>query len=801
MAEDPNEKAKRVRELLSSFYRSDESDSAESTAAATAAMPGHTPGGRRDTLLAINTKDFNVDRYMSSLIRRTSLEGLLKKHVEMAAEIKNLDSDMQMLVYENYNKFISATDTIRRMKENVSGMETNMEQLLDKVTAVRTTSDGVNASLFERRERIEELNGTRSLLRKVQFVFDLPKRLRKCQKSEAYAEAVKYYMGALPILKVYGKTSFQACKEESEEVMAIITKRLQARVMTDLDPVQARAEAVRLLQKLNFPINKLVEGFLTSSLDHLLLALQTAAAKPKFALQETTENSTSELSAPHSPKELMENLEKDFIKDFAQVASTFRTIFPMGEKRLTEATKELFNKYFTSVQESLQPEAGLPSAAELVASLKILSADVKQMHAVLPEAGLPECAAKAVKSAVKQHVARIFSGLASRITGAIESLHWPTKGQSSDVQKPLQLALENIQHIIMQGSLDVLRDLKELLDDSVDLLVKWRDAYVDLVQGGFQDLFTSLIDEFLALPWRNGIERSGQDIHEKTASPLSRNAFVPGLMLLLARLSVYIEQIAVPKITEVVAASFIGGGAQGQERPAFVPSEICRAFRLTGEKLLRQARKLSLLVSKSVAAPNWLQYKEPRDVRMFVDLLFEEVEAIEAEVQQVLEPGIVRMHRRSDSTGSAGSTRSNTTREDRNSRSSISQRVRSRLLERDVAKLFKQRIEIFTKPEYTQVSVISTIIKMCLKSFQECVRLETFNRCGFQQIQLDTQYLRDPLRELVDDEAVVDFLLDEVSAAAAERCLDPIPLESAVVEKLILAKRAKASEFEGTSLQ
>lgn len=36
----------------------------------------------------------------------------------MAAEIKNLDTDLQMLVYENYNKFISATDTIKRYIDN-----------------------------------------------------------------------------------------------------------------------------------------------------------------------------------------------------------------------------------------------------------------------------------------------------------------------------------------------------------------------------------------------------------------------------------------------------------------------------------------------------------------------------------------------------------------------------------------------------------------------------------------------------------------------------------------------------------
>jgi len=31
------------------------------------------------------------------------------------SEIRTLDSEMQTLVYENYNKFISATDTIKKV--------------------------------------------------------------------------------------------------------------------------------------------------------------------------------------------------------------------------------------------------------------------------------------------------------------------------------------------------------------------------------------------------------------------------------------------------------------------------------------------------------------------------------------------------------------------------------------------------------------------------------------------------------------------------------------------------------------
>jgi hypothetical protein len=143
-----------------------------------------------------------------------------------------------------------------------------------------------------------------------------------------------------------------------------------------------------------------------------------------------------------------------------------------------------------------------------------------------------------------------------------------------------------------------------------------------------------------------------------------------------------------------------------------------------------------------------------------------QVEILEGEVQQLLDPGSTRTHRHTDSSGSIGSSRSASTREDGYSgashRSNMSHRARNQLLERDVAKLFTERVEIFTKLEFNQASVVSTVVKMTLKSFQECVRLQTFNRSGYQQIQLDMHYLRDPLHNLLDNETVVDFLLDEV---------------------------------------
>lgn len=85
------------------------------------------------------------------------------------------------------------------------------------------------------------------------------------------------------------------------------------------------------------------------------------------------------------------------------------------------------------------------------------------------------------------------------------------------------------------------------------------------------------------------------------------------------------------------------------------------------------------------------------------------MEAVGAEVKQILPHGAIRKHRRSDSNGSTTSSRSNPMREDKISRSNT-QRARSQLLETHLAKLFKQKMEIFTKIEYTQVLVFMFVL-------------------------------------------------------------------------------------------
>ncbi|CAI0402971.1 unnamed protein product [Linum tenue] len=521
--EDPplDDKARRMRDLLSSFYAPDPSMSA-----------GSQPKGA--SFDNIDTDSFDADQYMNLLVQKANLEGLLQRHVEMAAEIKNLDTDLQMLVYENYNKFISATDAIKRMKSNIVGMESNMEQLLDKIMSVQSRSDGVNTSLFGKREHIEKLHRTRNLLRKVQFIYDLPARLGKCIKTEAYADAVRFYTGAMPIFKAYGESSFQDCKRASEEAVVTITKNLQGKLFSDSESIQTRAEAAVLLKQLDFPVDGL-KVRLFEKLEQSMGDLQVKIGDIAGALEESNDEHENNLqlgfSVPHDAS----------VREFVEAVRAYRIIFPDSESQLIKLSEDLITKHFLTTEQYMKERV---STATFLRVLRIIWNDVLVIDEVLPEGLLHDYCFKVSQSAVKQYFSSTFSHLLQDVSDALMNVHVKPKDVSEEHH--LQVALESGKNSLLKGSMDLLLGLRQLLEDNLDLLVKLRELMTDWVQAGFQQFFEALDTRFLLLSGRNKLSSQGQSPREG----LQSEKVICGLVLVLAQLSVFVEQTAIPRITE-----------------------------------------------------------------------------------------------------------------------------------------------------------------------------------------------------------------------------------------------------------
>ena len=169
----------------------------------------------------IDGENFDVDVHLQNLLKTETLPNLLQRSMDLRKETRTLDSDMQNMVYENYSKFIRATDTIRTMKDDVTVIETELDKLMVGMEQLGETSGTLDTALEPNRSKIENMLSLQSLIKKLEFLFELPMRLKRSIELEAYVQAVKYYNTANAILEKYSHVlSFGSIHKESIEIMS-----------------------------------------------------------------------------------------------------------------------------------------------------------------------------------------------------------------------------------------------------------------------------------------------------------------------------------------------------------------------------------------------------------------------------------------------------------------------------------------------------------------------------------------------------------------------------------------------------
>ena len=140
--------------------------------------------------LDINNANFDPELFVNRLISEASLGQLMAQEGEIVRQIQGLDSDMQTLVYENYNKFIAATETIRKMRVDFRSMEEEMDQLASSMTSITSFSSNISDKLRVRRQEVARLSSTNTTLQKLQFVLELPQRLKVLQTAKVFEKSI-----------------------------------------------------------------------------------------------------------------------------------------------------------------------------------------------------------------------------------------------------------------------------------------------------------------------------------------------------------------------------------------------------------------------------------------------------------------------------------------------------------------------------------------------------------------------------------------------------------------------------------
>lgn len=123
----------------------------------------------------LDAPSFDPAVYVQGLLTTSSLENVLKTSAKLDAEIRNLDGEKKALVYDNYAKLIAATDTIRRMREEMGPLAPMTQNVEADVGRIAETAGEIDRKMREARSG-QDGRGQRET---VKWVLDAPSRLER----------------------------------------------------------------------------------------------------------------------------------------------------------------------------------------------------------------------------------------------------------------------------------------------------------------------------------------------------------------------------------------------------------------------------------------------------------------------------------------------------------------------------------------------------------------------------------------------------------------------------------------------
>ncbi|GAX28696.1 hypothetical protein FisN_33Hh028 [Fistulifera solaris] len=169
----------------------------------------------------LDAATFDARQYTEQLIQTEPMQRLLEEEEQLALQVRTLDSTMQTMVYENYSRFIDATDAIRSIGVHVTANEPALQQLSSSIHQLDAQSKALEDTLGPLRDQVAEKIRVRRLLTRLDTLLKLPATLQLYVEEGQYQTATQSYASAAPILAKHS-TGFESLQKIEAECQAIL---------------------------------------------------------------------------------------------------------------------------------------------------------------------------------------------------------------------------------------------------------------------------------------------------------------------------------------------------------------------------------------------------------------------------------------------------------------------------------------------------------------------------------------------------------------------------------------------------
>ncbi|KAF9111360.1 Vacuolar protein sorting-associated protein 51 [Mortierella sp. AM989] len=793
------------------------------------------------------------------------LPGLVQADNELVADIRQLDGDMKTLVYENYSKFLSATDTINKMKSNVDNLESEMSRLTQNISKIATSSSAIHGSLGGKREKIRQLNGVHSLLTKAtiteisecvglllalqedpvalwkQYLELSMNCLRKLNvKTLEEIKALPLYTPLAAVSPKSAQTPTQTTPRKTPKKSKTPVASAAGITSTANTPKESRSKTATTAQLptpppadkvsyMNAYYLKQVEGFVVSFRNYYLI--------PPTGLSGSSSGGTS-TSTPADDEAVLDKRPPAWIsKDSRVYANLTNEQQEEASIAVKDAVSKIVSKYLDIINSfldypddifSVKPEVHVHILQNLYLGT-IASNGLRQL------VGFDALATGLIQNwetqLIQRALGKVKEGLLDRI--AEQDIELVKNKDHSGDTLDATLGEPNSNTAVASGLTAAFKETTLWLQDvfkmdTIPFLEKCMSSdaqFLETAEGrtlflqNFQSNFRAFWDEVL----KEMQGRSGASLARGSGSS-SRT-----LSLIMSQICFELSSSVVEQLYKTLSKTLFRPGKrtrsgsfliESYEEPPVIPQlqwdykSVIQSCQEAGHVLLdnfiaRTGNELSWLVMDmqnlidfmgmnsppTGVSDTWEEiYKELNEIERQVIAVYgdegdrlghHEISSESIRRESVFKPtggsnngnGSGRQSNRNDSLASFGS----------NTMNSRFENQQRNLLLSNIDKLFSDRVEIFIRcQDLNRTGIMFGIIKILLKAWAESVRLKTYGKGGFQQVQVDAEFAKVWLwRFATADERLMHSLLEETQQTAYRRCIDAAPLDMNTVETII----------------
>lgn len=685
----------------------------------------------------IDGNAFEAEPYYKNLINNQSLPALITKDLTIKKEIHDLDGSLQFLVYDNYTKFLLAEETIRSMSDGLSNLSSKMQNVLDCLQKVQKQSAEIRTDLQPNREKIQRLVGINRLLERIEFISELPLKLRAHVDIKEYEAAVDIWLKAEKVLETQTHfESFIRIREECKGILEDVKVKVRGVMMSEDTTAKQAVACAATMIKLQMPVDSTLEDLVRFRLLLLVKKIEKPEALPTdlFELLDFFEKEVGE-----SANELIENYAISLQK-FVPIKGNRQF-----DKFMTAFRKELFAKINKAINDNALNTLSCEDFSNFITNLVNGIGKIAIPHQL--EAYLSNLLQKYVKNRFGNIITATLTQIKKTET-------------SSDLDQVFKDIISTFK-----------RNLTSLLNE-FEILAKTNSEAKDHIIQETAKMFQGFFDEFDKIDPRFSLLTFGiaHQFGEKT------------IHLAFDLAARFDHESPLLNMQQMLCT-------EGHE---------C-AQRSLSRFVSMKRKMLSEMIAQGMAAQDWLEVKTPHDVSITSNLVIQEISLIWQQldkiIQKVKEGSVASTHSSnfSRTTLSTFSTQSGPANQ-----MPLFHGLRDDgMIQIDRLFTTLNHLHLRQEPNFESKSVLTAITFYTLKTMLEYIRKSTFNCAGFNQMQVDAYFMYMTLHDKLENPAMFNALIEEMLSSAADRTISPIPFKNAVLNDIYARSDSKPHQKDG----